>query len=63
MFGFMDLMWRRVFRRSNVSLVIHLLCRDSDTLRKPKKSSSTGRVALKCFNRFFFSVHNIRCRS
>ena len=31
-----------------------LLCRDSDTLRKPKKSSSTGRVALKYFNRFFF---------
>ena len=40
-----------------------LLCRDSDTLRKPKKSSSTGRVALKYFNRIFFSVHNIRCRS
>ena len=29
----------------------HLLCRDSDTLRKPKKSSSTGQVALKYFNR------------
>ena len=30
------------------------LCRDSDTLRKPKKSSSTGRVALKYFNRINF---------
>ena len=40
-----------------------LLCRDSDTLRKPQKSSSTGQVALRYFNRIFFSVHNIRCRS
>ena len=31
-----------------------LLCRDSDTLRRPKKSSSTGQVALRYFNRFFF---------
>ena len=30
------------------------LCRDSDTLRRPKKSSSTGQVALRYFNRFFF---------
>ena len=41
----------------------YLLCRDSDTLRKPKKSSSTGWVALKYFNRIYFSVHNTRCRS
>ena len=40
-----------------------LLCRDSDTLREPKKSSSTCQVTLKYFNRIFFWVHNIRCRS
>ena len=45
------------------SNLLFLLCRDSDTLRRPKKSSSTGQVALRYFNRFLFSVHNIRCRS
>ena len=30
---------------------VSFMCRDSDTLRKHIKSSSTGRVALKYFNR------------